>query len=168
MVALIIIFALISAGGLLGIALSKDESKREGNKLVSIRDLITVRKICTYIFLIFFLLTSLQINVDYGGFQTTVQTYSAYNVITNSMTANVPLFCSGAMILTSCGTTTETSNTIASYMPYTITTIQNPLSQNLLTANILVFISALMLVVVLITDLMQIFTYLVEKINQSR
>jgi hypothetical protein len=58
------------------------------------------------------------------GLQQVVK-YPQYQTISNTITNGVPLFCSGATTLTTCGTTTETSNTIITYAAYNVTTLQD-------------------------------------------
>jgi hypothetical protein len=78
---LIYVFAEIAAAGLLAVGLSKDPPEKKGNE-TSLKDLISVRKLATYVFLIFTLLTFLQINTDYN---TTAADVSLATVLVDSM-----------------------------------------------------------------------------------
>lgn len=70
---LIFVFAILACTGLLVIALSKPEEKKE-QELHSIWELATTRNLGIYLFLVMFLLTSLQINVDYASVSPDIST----------------------------------------------------------------------------------------------
>lgn len=166
MPALIFIFAFFAGLGLLGVAFTKDTARKDKNGRVvidSVGELVTIRKIAVYMFLVFFLLTTLQINTDYGGTQTTTTQYGAYNVIANTIIGNVPSCTS-----TVCSTVTETSNTLTQYPAYSITTTQNSVGADLSLAIVLVSISYFMLFVYLLSDLITVLLYVAAAINRGR